>query len=229
VTDKKHELVSTLKRIASELGRVPTRDQFLERSGVSRRQLDHIFGGYQILKSAAGMDDAQKSEKKNSRAKEFFLADISEIVRPIESGKALAPAHGVQSRILLIGDTHFPFVSVDALCGLYSFVSRTPGITHIVQMGDLFDCYSFASFPKSMMEFTPRQELELAREMAGKMWAKLQELCPQAECHQILGNHSMRPIKRLLEQSPELEVFFDYQNIGSLRAFSFTKIRASRL
>lgn len=205
-SDLKHRLIAELKQVASELGRVPKRDEYRNHSKFGEKAYRNAFGGWTPFVMAAGLKVyAEKKDKKT-----IPNTDLLTIISPDSPQKPRHPAHGIKAKILVIGDTHFPFVDQEALSGVYVYAAENPDITHIVQIGDLFDCYAFASFPKSMMEFTPKQELDLAREMAGSMWARLQKLCPKAECHQILGNHSTRPIKRLLEQSPELEVFFDY-------------------
>ena len=178
---------------------------FCEKSQLGQHAYRSAFGSYSFLLQAAGLNEKPTKKDKST----IFTADIEETIKPIEL-KAVLPLHGVHKKILVIGDTHFPFVSAEALCGVYTWAEQNPDTTHIVQLGDLFDCYSFAAFPKSVLEFTPKQEIDLARKMASEMWATLQKLCPQAECHQILGNHSVRPMKRILEQAPELEVFMDY-------------------
>lgn len=202
-----HELIAELKALASELGRTPTRDEFLARSKLGQHAYRREFGGFTPLIQAAGLTPsvATKQVKRT-----IFTANIEDHIKPVSSETARNARHGVDLKILVIGDTHFPFVSSEALSGVYTWAAENPDVTHIVQLGDLFDCYSFAAFPKSVLEFTPKQEIDLARQMAGDMWATLRRLAPNAECHQILGNHSVRPMKRILEQCPELEVFMDY-------------------
>lgn len=205
-SDLKHRLIAELKEIASELGSVPTRDVYRKHTKIGEKAYRQVFGGWTPFVLAAGL----KVYADKGSQKKIMSADITSVV-PIDiAPEPCKPVHGVQAKILVIGDTHFPFVSQTALEAIYRFAGENSDISHIIQLGDLYDCYAFASFPKSMMEFTPKQEIDLAREMAGSMWKRLQELCPKAEYHQILGNHSTRPIKRLLEQSPELEIFFDY-------------------
>lgn len=199
-----HDLIAELKAIAADLGRVPSRDEFLARSKLGQHAYRREFGGYTPLLHAAGFRPAASSKRS------IFEADIREMIKPVADQAPRTARHGVSEKILVLGDTHFPFASPDALSGVYTWAAENPDVTHIVQLGDLFDCYSFAAFPKSVLQFTPKQEIDLAREMAGEMWATLRRLCPKAECHQILGNHSLRPMKRILEQAPELEVFMDY-------------------
>ena len=75
----------------------------------------------------------------------------------------------------------------------------------IVQAGDLMDFYSASKFPRSYNLFTPREEVELSRNYSIKFWSILNKYCPKAEKYQILGNHCVRPIKRIMEKAPEFE------------------------
>lgn len=51
----RHKLVSELKRLTSELGKVPTVGEFVKASGISERQITKHFGGYSPLVLAAGL------------------------------------------------------------------------------------------------------------------------------------------------------------------------------
>jgi len=111
-------------------------------------------------------------------------------------------------RILVIGDTHFPFACKKTLSFIYkSIVKLEP--THIVQVGDLYDFFSWSRFPKSVNLFTPREELNAAIKQAGIFWERIAELAPTAKLHQLKGNHDERIIKRLLDVAPEFEDFID--------------------
>lgn len=104
----------------------------------------------------------------------------------------------------VFGDIHFPFHHKIVLaCALYICIKKQP--KYIVQVGDLNDYYSAAKFPRSYNVMTPREETSLARGLGERFWSLLHKYCPQAEKHQILGNHCVRPIKRIMENAPEFE------------------------
>lgn len=199
-----HDLIAELKAIASDLGRVPTKQEFIERTKIGEYAYRKAFGSFIPFLHAAGL----RAESKERGS--ILAVDLKEIITDKPSESPAKPVHGASSKILVLGDTHFPFVDCDALAGVYAWLDKNRDVTHVVQVGDLFDCFSFAKFPKSM-DFTPRQELELAQKMAGQMWSTIQGIVPNAECHQLLGNHCVRPMKRVLEQCPEIEVFLDYK------------------
>jgi hypothetical protein len=70
--------------------------------------------------------------------------------------------------------------------------------------------FSQSRFPRTHNTFTPKQEIRLGREMAAEMWAKVREtLAPGAHCYQLLGNHDIRPMKRIIEAAPDMEGFVE--------------------
>lgn len=77
----------------------------------------------------------------------------------------------------------------------------------MVQIGDLYDFYSFSRFPWSRNIMTPQQEVMEGRQLAEDMWDKIKSIVPKAELYQLRGNHDDRPYKRLLEKCPEFELF----------------------
>lgn len=113
--------------------------------------------------------------------------------------------------ILVIGDCHFPFHDKRAFRAMFRAISEME-FTHIVQIGDLLDCYNFSDFPRSYNLMTPAEEIEDGLNCAREMWFKLKELNPKAICYQILGNHEQRILKKI-SKVPELESLFDVKSI----------------
>lgn len=86
---------------------------------------------------------------------------------------------------------------------MYYCVNWEPDI--IVQVGDLRDWYSASRFPRKVNIMTPKQEDELAGFYADAMWETLCKELPKADKYQLLGNHCIRPLARVLEKAPEFE------------------------
>lgn len=103
-------------------------------------------------------------------------------------------------KILVIPDLHFPFEHRGACRILWKRICQVK-FTHIVQVGDLLDQYSYTRFAKKNI-YLPERELKDGREKAADMWAKIRAEQPQAACIQILGNHDVRAIKRAQESLP---------------------------
>jgi predicted phosphodiesterase len=114
----------------------------------------------------------------------------------------------VGKKVLIIGDTHFPFACIKTLQAIYK-KAKEGKPDAIVQIGDLYDFYSASSFPRTHNLMTPLQEFEEARAGAEAMWKNLRAMAPKAHCYQLWGNHDVRPKKRVLEVIPTLEHFFN--------------------
>lgn len=104
-----------------------------------------------------------------------------------------------------MGDTHFPFIHRRYLVKMVQWAEdNKPDI--IIQIGDLYDNYSFSKYTKVVNMLTPEQELNRGRLLAEQMWTDLQAAAPKAECYQMMGNHCARIIKRVLERLPALSM-----------------------
>lgn len=110
------------------------------------------------------------------------------------------------SKVLAIGDTHFKYHSPVALAHAFEAAKvYKPDI--IIQVGDLYDMYSFSKFPKSAI-ISPFEEVKDSVALAAKFWKTLQKAAPKAECYQLMGNHDARIDKRIQEKMPEMAALF---------------------
>lgn len=205
--DIKHEAVSKLKRIAEDLGHVPTRDE-ARVLGLSTKLLES-FGLYSELLKAAGMQREDSKKKTKEIITQAFTRDINEIVKPsLEMSRHDFPKF---KRTIVLGDVHFPFASMSSLMTVYSVLDQIKDIETVIQMGDLYDMFSFSKFPRSHMVIRPDEEINLARTMADEFWKSIRRMCPKADLVQITGNHDARPYKRVLESAPELEALLNFK------------------
>ncbi len=108
-----------------------------------------------------------------------------------------------KNKILIFGDIHFPYHNGKALKRALEAVKREKP-THVVQIGDLYDQYSFSRFTRKNITL-PQSELQLARQQAIDFWNKVKNCSKGVKCYQILGNHDMRLIKRAEERLPEAQ------------------------
>ena len=194
-----HQLICALKDMAIEMGRTPSREEFQKTIRGGRRFIDSV-GGYETLRLAAGLEPVQVLTKKYGN--EIFKRDLPEVLSEHEPRE-------VSERIeytptVIIGDTHFPFVSHRILESIYEFIEKEKPV-RVIQIGDLYDMYAHSKFPRSQNIYTPDQEEDLAIDGAKKMWATIRSIIPQAECVQLLGNHDVRPVRRTLEANAPSE------------------------
>lgn len=113
-------------------------------------------------------------------------------------------------RTLAIGDVHLPFANRRAILNVLKLARRLKP-TRILQLGDLFDLYSFSRFARSPNLMTPAQEVRRGRQQAEELWAELRRASgSKVECFQLIGNHDERIAKRAAEAVPELERFLSH-------------------
>ncbi len=197
-----HELIAALKDLALELGRTPTRSEFIGRVAGGAYQLTRVFGTYSLMLKAGGLDTYDDRRKARKIDGSIFQRDIEQHV------EAYKPREFSERKpwpkIAILPDVHFPWENKKVLEAFYKFVEVNQP-EHIVQIGDLYDAYSHAKFPRSHNQFTPREETDLSRGKAVAMWDAIKKAAPKATRYQILGNHDIRPLKRILEVYPEAE------------------------
>jgi predicted phosphodiesterase len=196
-----HEIVSKLKALFQELGRPPTRDEFLDHTKLSHHSLRR-HGGYVALMKASGIDMLPGQQKRFKAGPEIFQVDLKKHLDEYKSRDPVIKTNW--PRILCIGDAHFPFVNQRVIDEILKFAEiHQP--EYIVQMGDLYDFLSHSKFPRSHNFYTPEQEEQLARDGAEKFFRDLRRVCPNAKIHLLVGNHDLRPLKRVLEVLPSVE------------------------
>jgi predicted phosphodiesterase len=113
---------------------------------------------------------------------------------------------------IIIGDTHFPFHSRDIISKIVKRIKLTQP-KFVIQVGDLYDFFSQSKYPRTHRLMTPEEEVLQGRVGAEEMWASIHKACPDSKKIQLLGNHDVRPYKRLLEKCPELEPFFKIDHL----------------
>ncbi len=212
-----HELVSALKDLALELGRSPTRAEFESRVKGGNNKLKKA-GGFSILLQAAGLDtydDRRKNQKITNKIFEKPLAPILERYEPRETLK-IEP----WPKIAVISDIHWPFCNQRVLDAFYAFCEKHQP-DHIILNGDAWDMYAHSKYPRSLNTYSPREEQELSRQANEVFWKELQKRCPKAKYTQMLGNHDIRPLKRVLEAYPAAE---DWVEEMLKRLFTFEKV-----
>jgi len=195
-----HELVAALKSIATELGRCPTRAEFEAKVHGAHRKLATV-GGFAIVQQAAGLN-TYVTRRLPKITNQIFEKDIVSHLadyKPREQNEKV-----VWPKIAILGDMHEPFSHTKLKSSFIDFC-REHQPEWIVQVGDAVDFYSHSKFPRSHNIFTPKQEEQLARENLEKFWSELALAVPGAKRVMLIGNHGIRPIKRVLESVPTIE------------------------
>lgn len=204
VDDLKHSLLQELALITDDLGHVPSRDEFaLKSNKFTKATIAQAFGNYREFLKAAGYDNhLELARQRANKLKEAFVGHPQERIE--EHEPVNLPPKTKRRRILVLGDTHFPWVHKESLERVYAWLGKNQ-VDVIVQIGDLLDLYAYSRFARSQLGMDAKEEIDLGNSMAIDMWKKLRSLAPTAECYQLLGNHCVRPHRKVLAQAPELE------------------------
>jgi len=125
-------------------------------------------------------------------------------------------------RGFVFGDLHFPWHDIKALAAAMKRLEQYKP-DYVVQVGDLYDMYSFNRFGRNHNLMTPQQEMEQAEDLAIEFWEFVQSATPRkCEYYQLAGNHDIRPSKKIIQSGPEFaHIVNDY--FKSIMSFSGVK------
>jgi predicted phosphodiesterase len=193
-----HELVGKLKELALELGRTPTRREFEGVKGVAYQLTK--FGGFTALLHAAGLESPREKSKRIDNT--IFERDIEQHLADYQPKPYTPP--GPYPTAAVISDIHWPFHCQRVIDAFYAYVEAEKPEWVIIN-GDAWDLYSHSKYPRSHNVFTPREEERLARKHNEEFWREIQKRSPHSKYVMMLGNHDVRPMKRVLEVYPEAE------------------------
>lgn len=197
-----HEMRCAVRDLALELGRTPTRSEFESQKGFSY-QLDKI-GGFTALLQASGLDTYSERRLKKDKAPKIdnsiFEKDLAthlEGYTPREK-----TIQEPWPTILSISDIHWPFCAQRVIDAFLKRVGEAKP-EYVILNGDAWDMYSHSKFPRSANVFTPKNEQDSSRKSNEEFWKEVQKLSPKSQCIQMMGNHDIRPLKRIMEAYPE--------------------------
>lgn len=106
--------------------------------------------------------------------------------------------------VVVLGDTHFPFHSHDAVDRAIELIGELkPDM--VIQVGDLYDLFSYSKYPRTPNLILPKDECALGRECAEILWRDIGKASPRSERVQLAGNHDDRLMKRIFEIAPNYE------------------------
>lgn len=194
-----HELVGAVKDLAIELGRTPRRQELEDKIISGHAKLAKV-GGYTVVLRAAGLQEniTRKQRVTNS----IFNKDIEKHLEDYVPRKVKERV--AWPTIAVISDIHWPFGNKRVADKFLQYISENKP-EYVILNGDAWDMYSFSKFPRSHNLFTPREETTQARKMNEDFWKAVKLAAPASKCFQLLGNHDLRPLKRIIESVPAFE------------------------
>lgn len=196
-----HELISALHDLALQLGRTPRRTEFESHVRGGKYQLEKLFGSYTLFVNAAGLEHAS-DEKLKKVSNVVFEKSIEQHLEEYKPRPLIEKLP--YPKIAVLGDIHEPF-SHEQTKAEFSLFCEKMQPEWIIQVGDAFDCYSHAKFPRSHNIFTPKEEEKKAKKNLEELFSILRKKCPNSKIVLLHGNHSIRALKRVLESVPSIE------------------------
>lgn len=196
----KHDLLVALNNLAEQLGRTPTRVEFCQSMRGGQYKVETLWGNYATMLEAASLEPNKGKSKKITS--HIFEKNIQKHLESYEP-RQYKPQETYPT-VAVISDIHWPFSNEKVLEKFYSRLQKTKP-QYVILNGDAWDMYSHAKFPRSHNQFTPREEQNSARLMNESFWKEVQRITPHSKMYQLLGNHDVRPMKRIIEAYPEAE------------------------
>lgn len=203
--DAKIALLQKLKAFASDLGKVPTRDEFRKEFGESYSRL---FGGWTPFLQAAGLQPGKKEKPQKFKFKKKQIESFKVHEISLEDLFAL---HGNPEvlRITAQPDTHMKHRDHRAVSAMLNFVEWFDPHLHIIG-GDLLDADGISHWPSN--DLKPRQfipEVVEAREFLDALKSKM---CASSGILYIEGNHEDWLRQAMVAKMPEF--FFGLEELG---------------
>lgn len=200
-----HTVIAALKQLTSELGRPPTRDEFVAKCGMDK-PMRRIWGNYSVALQAAGIGPVQStSESKIDKKTRFKYQStkIDSLTVHTPSLKELFKLAGNPDVLKLVAqpDTHIPYHDEPAIKVFVEFLKYYKPHAHLI-MGDFADCNGISHWPSDTFE--PRRlipEMKVAR----KILQEIVDVTPQVTSRFFLeGNHEDWLRQALVAKIPEL-------------------------
>lgn len=206
--DAKIELLHKLKALASELGRVPTRDEFRDEHGESYSKL---YGGFTQLLHAAGLEPNKKEKKQKAfkwKRKQIESFKVHEL-----DLAELFEKHGNPEILKLTAqpDTHMKHRDLDAVGAFLNFLDWYRPHVHIIG-GDLLDAEGVSHWPSN--DLKPRSFVPEVVEARQFLDALKRRLNANSDILYIEGNHEDWIRQAMVAKMPEF--FFGLDELGLL-------------
>lgn len=198
--DRIHQVYALVKQVALELNKNPNADD-LQKVGISKYEIYTKFGSLSQLHQACGLEPGKRQKITN----DIFRVDLeSHLDKYTQESDKIEPLKIYSDNYAVISDIHWPFHHAQKMEHFFERAKHKKYDLVIIN-GDARDFYSHAKFPRSHNVFTPKEENALGRKLNEEFWNRIKDINPNAKCYQTMGNHSARPLKRIIEEYPEAE------------------------
>jgi len=119
--------------------------------------------------------------------------------------------------LFAFGDLHAPWAKKSAVEQALEILDRyhrkVLPVSHVVQIGDAYDMYSWNRFGVNQNILTPKEEIYEARKFMKYFWSAVHEIVgSKSRKLQLLGNHDVRPHKKVMKDSGN-DTLFEFDSM----------------
>lgn len=217
---RQHELLQIFIKLFDELGRIPTRDEFIIHTKITQKSVVNTFGSYTDLVNASGLAPKRIVKTYGERVydkERIKFTELDSILNKFESEiKPYYKKFDKPKRDFALGvcisDSHSQYWDEFTWYVFFEYIKADqPEL--IILGGDLAEFYQISSHDKN-----PARALVLQDEIdfvVNNKLKRIRELCPKAQIDYHWGNHENRLFKYVNGQAPAL---------SSLRCLQFDKL-----
>lgn len=225
--DLQHRVVSAIKLVAQELGKIPTRDEFdKHKDGLSKGTVDKAFGLWTEAVKAAGVGKIRSSSKEpkfkyiKSQIESFHVHELP-FPAVFKPGKDFV-------EMILMPDTHCKHRDEKAVqCFLKCLEASDADV--LVILGDFLDAVGISHWPVESLE--PRRLIPEVIEGRELIKAIVSRMRPDSTRVFLEGNHEnwisqamVAKLPELFDGLEELDLLPDLAKLLDLEAFGFSLI-----
>lgn len=198
--DLQHRVVSAIKAVAKELGKIPTRDEFAKHpDGFSKGEVDKAFGLWTEAVKASGLSKNKYSEK--APKFKYVKSQIESFhVHELPFPAIFSPEKDYVD-IMVMPDTHVVHRDHKAVECFLKCIEKIDADFFII-LGDFLDAVGISHWPADDMK--PRRlipEIIEARELLGAITSRLKDSCRRMF---LSGNHEGWLEQAMSQKLPEL-------------------------
>jgi hypothetical protein len=198
------EILQDLRRVHSELGKVPSRTEYNKHGKIPSLTIIEVFGSYHLMVKLSGLEYSAKGKRdKEQIRKEAF----EHLKKEIEQKKStIIEPPKLYHRVLCIGDLHAPYNHEDAIQWLIA-LNRKYLFDKVIFIGDEIDLHSVSFHSHDPDLLSPGHELEAAIKILEPLYKEF----PKADVAE--SNHGSLLLRKAKHFGLPVRAIKSYQEI----------------
>lgn len=168
---------------------------------------DRYFGTFAEFKKQAGLELSRQQQHLEKGVAKHASVDhyrkfFDEQVLPYYK-KYPKPDRPDKIKTIMVGSDIHDEECNEFVLEMFIYTCKIKQPDVIVLNGDIFDCYEFSKYSQDPRHVKLKERFKFVHE---RIFAPLRAACPDAQIDFILGNHEIRILKIIADQTPALRV-----------------------